>query len=310
MSPLSTIKHALNKANRKEHISTWGKENPDKTFYLIRRTGGGTAGLCSHLNVVLGHIRYAEAKGYIPVVDMQNYKTPYLSDELQGKENAWEYFFKQPANYGLDTVYKSKNVVYSNDGLAEEYIDGSMGFYHNEGNELSKWREIFKKWIRFSDEFKAYDNRIDKSIMLDKRVLGVISRGSDYVNLKPKGHGIQPTIPMLVEKVKEVVVEKKIDRVFLATEDETIFEAFEREFKDILISIQSHHISSDKDNANTAVQELYEDMKLAGMEYLENIYILSKCNCLIASPCNGSASAVIMSDGYEWDYYWDLGVYK
>ena len=47
-------------------------------------------------------------------------------------------------------------------------------------------------------------------------------RGTDYVALKPKGHYIQPTVEMLLSKVKEYIQEFQIDNIFLITEDKEI----------------------------------------------------------------------------------------
>jgi hypothetical protein len=48
-------------------------------YYIIRRTPLG-AGLYSNFHYVLTHIIYALKNKYIPVVDMQNYKTYFNED--------------------------------------------------------------------------------------------------------------------------------------------------------------------------------------------------------------------------------------
>lgn len=80
------------------------KGNPDyPTYYFIRRQNIDV-GLFSNFIVFAGHIRYALSKHYIPVIDCQNYTNNYLDPKLLGKENSWEYYFKQPFGIGVDTV--------------------------------------------------------------------------------------------------------------------------------------------------------------------------------------------------------------
>jgi hypothetical protein len=46
-----------------------------------------------------------------------------------------------------------------------------------------------------------------------------------------------------------------------------------------------------------------------GLEYLTTIYMLSKCNALIAGQCGGTTGAVLLSKNHEFSYLWDLGYY-
>ncbi|MCM1182298.1 MAG: hypothetical protein NC337_02865 [Roseburia sp.] len=94
----------------KEHKRVYGFRNRDKVFYVICPSAS-TQGLFSIHNYVLWKIRYAIDKGYIPVVDYQNYANMYLEPELVGKVNAWEYYFNQPTQYGLEDVRHSRHVI-------------------------------------------------------------------------------------------------------------------------------------------------------------------------------------------------------
>ena len=48
---------------------------------------------------------------------------------------------------------------------------------------------------------------------------------------------------------------------------------------------------------------------LGGRAYLINILLLAKCNCLVAGSVGGTYGAILLSDGYEYEYVFDLGVY-
>ena len=56
--------------NNSNNILSMGKMNPDKIFYIIKRTPG--TGLFSNVLFVLNHLIKAKKLGYIPFVDMQN----------------------------------------------------------------------------------------------------------------------------------------------------------------------------------------------------------------------------------------------
>ena len=95
------------KAKRKEKHTSYGNENPDKTFYItgvVDQRGG----LFWMMLFNLHRIAYALEKGWVPVVDWQNQPNQYLENADLHKENAWEYYFEQPCNYHLISIKHSK----------------------------------------------------------------------------------------------------------------------------------------------------------------------------------------------------------
>ncbi len=89
---------------------SYGKENQDKTFFVIRRASC-KVGLFSHVMTNMGLLDDAVRKGYIPVIDMQNTDNTYLEPGQVGNVNAWEFYFRQPAGYGLEDIAHSKNIT-------------------------------------------------------------------------------------------------------------------------------------------------------------------------------------------------------
>ena len=57
-----------------------GVKHSDKTFFIVRY-GLEKVGLFTAYVVYAGYIRYAINKGYIPVIDMQNYPNIYLESD-------------------------------------------------------------------------------------------------------------------------------------------------------------------------------------------------------------------------------------
>ena len=55
---------------------------------------------------VLGHIIYAEQNGFEQIVDMHHYPTLYNEKQkIDGKRNAWEYYFEQPSDLSVIDGY-------------------------------------------------------------------------------------------------------------------------------------------------------------------------------------------------------------
>lgn len=164
------------------------------TYYIIRRKEPD-CGILSNFMVFAGHIRYALSKGWLPVVDMQNYPNAYLPPEKLGKENSWEYYFEQPLRIGLDQAYNAENIILSNGGANLPRPDTSgMAFLENRDNILTEWRMLLKLGLlklkpALMQEIIAVRQKL---FAPNDRVLGVHLRGTDYVAKRPHGHSIPP----------------------------------------------------------------------------------------------------------------------
>lgn len=169
------------------------------TYYIIRRADSG-CGLFSNYNVFAGHIRHALSKGWLPVIDMQNYPNAYLAPELLCKENSWEYYFEQPFGLNLNQAYEGENVVLSyGDWVAPTpAIPDDLNFYYNKNNVLTEWRTIIKLGLmKIKPQLQQeIDATFEKLFAPDDRILGVLLRGTDYLANKPFLHAIPPPLSL------------------------------------------------------------------------------------------------------------------
>lgn len=62
--------------------------------------------------IIFEKLAYCEERNYAPVIDMQHTRNTYLNKIEVGFVNSWEYYFKQPAGYGLKSISKCKNVIF------------------------------------------------------------------------------------------------------------------------------------------------------------------------------------------------------
>lgn len=303
------------KHKSKEKKLSYGIENPDKVFYVIgqkERTGG----LWWIVNKVVMHLAYADDNGYIPVVDFKNFWTQYHTDGELGNVNVWEKFFCQPMGYNLESIAKSKNIIISDKKPAPslDYLMGNTDFYDNP-DRLAYFQKIFKKYIRFCEDSKSYlEDKKTKIIPKGSKVLGVLCRGTDYLLKRPKDHPIQPNPQEVIEHAEQVMREYKCDFVFIATEDADILDMFKERFGDYLLYVDQNRIRQEEmANANLVVDvtsKSQKDKYIMGLDYLLSTYILSSCSCFIGGRTGGTKGVLLMQEGFEYCYIYNLGFYE
>lgn len=293
-----------------EHEVKQGRENPDKIFYVIRRRDL-YCGLFSLFITNLKRIDDAVKQGYIPVVDMQNDFNIYLSEDKVGRENAWEYYFKQPMGYSMKDIERSRRVIIGSGAVPPMFPYLDIRFLSGETGELEYWRECARKYISLSDEAgRLVDQEYNKLFTVGDKVLGVKCRGTDYTNGKPKNHPIQPTPEQAVSKAEEIFASKGCTKVFLATEDAMFYEVFKEKFGDRLIANKTDYM---KYQGGSTGKEEYEQENggyRAGMEYLITTMLLARCDCLCAGCVSATVGALLLTEGYEYTYLFDLGIYE
>ena len=210
----------------------------------------------------------------------------------------------------LEDALSSKNFI---NGKFSRYSkpNSSIGFYYNYGGELDYWRNLCKKYIKFSRHIKERLDR-EKIKFINKRVLGVSLRGTDYTAYKPINHSIQPDVEEVIKKVCNVLKTEKFDAIYLSTEDKNILARFKEVFDKILILPEQNYIDYDK-NSKKVISEYSlnrnKDKFLQGLEYLSSKLLLCECNGLITSMSGGAICAMLFSEKFEYLYVFDLGYY-
>ncbi len=295
----------------KEHMERHGRQNPDKTFFIVRRTNT-YSGLLSLMMTHLMRIDEAVKRGCIPVVDMQNNFNVYLPEDKIGRENAWEYYFEQPMHYGLRDIRRSRNILYGSGEVPEAFPYNDVKFASGESGELRYWRELAHKYIRLNDKTEKYVQELEKQLFTPgDRIVGVKCRGTDYLRAKPEGHPRQPSVEQIIQKTEEVMWEKNCNRIFLATEDAKMYDAFVEHFKDAVVTNKQEYVHYEKGPIGQVVyREDTKEKYMEGLEYLSQIIILSRCDCFVAGLTSGTIGAMLLTNGYEYSYIFDLGLYS
>lgn len=290
---------------------SFGNLNEDRTFYVIR-CAKSDLGFFGMYNSVVYHIAIALQKGAEPVIDWCHYPNDYiLEDNAVGKVNAWEDYFQQATDISLDEVYLSKNVIMSSGVTApglDEIYDWKL---------LEKSQKLVKKYVRLKPEvYELCENEYHRLQMDRNRILGVKCRGTDFISTKPTGHSICPSVEQIIETIEEKRKEwGDFNFIFLATEDELIFRQLKEYYGEKIIFNETERIQSTN---GKWLNELF-DSELVGknckkarmLEYLISVYLLSKCDSLIAPIVGATLGALRMRENpYTNLYLFQLGNYE
>ncbi|MBQ7153963.1 MAG: hypothetical protein IJR85_00185 [Synergistaceae bacterium] len=289
-------------------FNPFSKIHQDKIPYIIRREAGNV-GLFSYFITILGGIAYAEQNGYIPVVDMKHYPNAYLYESEYGLVNSWEYFFEQPDGLSLEEALSCRKYILGKDTALFLRPAQTAKFFLNQDGKLDYWRKICRKYIRFTPPVLEHLQRLLRKTQ-GKKILGVLVRGTDYTSLKPKHHPVQPTAEQAVAKTQEVLEGGDFEAVYLATEDKRILAKFQEAFGEKLILPESRCFDYDYDSPEYLCKYMNNDKYSLGLDYLVSMLFLSKCKGFITSLTSGSTGVMCLSEGFDYLYVFDLGVYE
>ena len=284
--PLNIIKKKIIKyksfyTNNDFEIKNFGELNKNKIFYVIKRTPG--TGLFSNVTFVLNHLAIANKFNYIPIVDMENYITIYNEkDPIRKNYNSWEYYFDQLSDHNLNEVYKSNKVIITRDKF--------FNFFKYNLDKDNELKNLFKNKIIINKYIKKISEHIIKK-EFNERILGVHFRGTSYK--RSAGHPFPATKKQMIYNVNKIMEEKKINKIFLATEEKEYLELFLNKFKNKIFYIKSSYVSN-KNDAFKVYPRINHRYKL-GRDILIETLLLSKCDYFIYINSNVSSAAIALN---------------
>ncbi len=301
------INHAYTNYKWRERSVSYGEKNKGIKIYIARRANS-KAGLFSLVLTALGQVVYAVNRGYVPVVDLSNYAEGYLGCKIN-TSNIWEYYFEQPCGIELAEALSSARVILGN-GMIDDRLDYPQGSIAYNEDELAAWKVAAHKYLIVKKEIQEAADKLYQNLLSGKKVLGVLARGTDYLNVRPSEHPIQPTVEQLMAKIDEAFDVMNYDGIYLATEDSEIYRQFEEKYKEKLISLNvKRYATQGNENINDIRKIDTVDGYTLGRDYLVTILLLARCNGLIAGNTSGTLGALLLNKTYEYQYIFDLGLY-
>lgn len=247
--------------------------------------------VCFQTNCI-SHMVYEFATGNLPV--------------MKDKFHIWTDFFQQP--FGEMPTDQTASVK-----------DGMLSIRFALINPISQraWWKATQSFVRLNESAKRYiDEECSAILHNSERVIGVVCRGTDYLILKPHRHPVQPAVDEVIRLCRKWLKNYGYDKIYLATEDEKIYQKFESAFPgQILTNKRSYYDGVMKENGFADITQVHFDREnddfLKGLEYLSSLYILSKCSVIVGGDCGASQMATFLSNGkYERMHIFDKGLYK
>lgn len=238
---------------------------------------------------------------------------PYINVKDKNGNNLWELFFEQPYLADIENDYL--NVARKDCGVMSAPIYFPA---FPDGNSVDKYGPLFSYFVRLIPSVQDYFDLEYEKIIKGRRMLGVLCRGTDYIVMKPKNHPVQPSVKEVIELAAKKMDELKCEGIYLATEEQTIYEMFldafpekvfinQRQWFDGYYDLQKNHPFSFIDAVNF---DRIDDNYRKGLEYLSSMNLLSKCTALIGGTCGGGRFALYMNNGkYEYSHLFNKGVY-
>lgn len=294
-----------------ERIKVKGGLHPGEAFYVIRRLNDW--GIMTVLYTYLRYIDFAVRRGWTPVVDMENIHSLYSNEG--GACNAWDRFFEQPCGYGLDDIAGAETTIISSHNIV--LANGYNSHHEDVTNpvKLAYWRSRAREYIRFSPECQRFIDVMRGSVFAEVKpdeVLGVYCRGTDYLNLKPKNHNVQPDPDMVIAQTEKALSETGLRCAYLVTEDADICDRFTEHFGHGggLLAPPVKRYRSDGRFIWQQDEMLQRDRVLNGYEYLASMVLLSECGGFVGGVTGGTAAMMLLRDeDFPYQHFFDLGRY-
>lgn len=203
----------------------------------------------------------------------------YYDSEKQG--NAWEYYFENPNKWSA-----GQNVANVPDLVLKDNLNfrDSMNYY-------------ISKFITLKKDVAEQITANEKGF---KDILGLHLRRTDKHEAFIKHGEPISSIPVELEKINEVVektlTKKKLNKIYLATDDNESFNFFKSKYGKDIISINAF-----RSTGNESIHHSHKNVSgyKKGLDAVLDSWFLSKCSFLIRSSSNLSSTALFLNNSLK-----------
>lgn len=270
-----------------------------RRYYIIRRKIPWAGFYANYLHVA-GHIVYALKKGYIPVVDMENYPTLYNEDSFfKNTKNAWEYYFNQPGGVSVADAMNSGNYILSDYSTMREnipYKDGK-GYFYIEWNKAQPILDVIKKYMQPNEDILNQARDFFDTNCRKKRILGVHYRGTDK-KVTVKNHFRSASLQNYLKCIGKCMEQYNPDIILLCTDDKEAISVFSENYPNKIIFSNAFRAEvGDKEgiHINKRVKREHHNY-LLGKEVIIDVTLLSWCNYFVFSHSNVATAVMLLND--------------
>lgn len=259
-----------------------GKKGEERILYHIF-VPASYAGFFANYGKVLAYLYFADQYNLTPVIEFSKQNMYAESHPVNGSENPFEYYFRQPCGISLKEMKSYGTILESrreNSWLANELDDRSINYVRSD-QFIQEMGRIVQKYIRLNPSVEEQIFADKKELLNGKKTLGVHVRGTDFKQ-NYNGHPVCVKVQEYLEQAIELVEHNKYEQIFLATDDYSAVRLFTDTFGDRL-KVYSDVIRSD---GNITVMKSESEREnhhyLLGMEVLRDMMTLADCDGLLA----------------------------
>lgn len=289
-----------------------GADYPGHTIYLADETGNGL-GFFAELGMTLIKLYFADERGFTPYVYWGDRCVYYEAQGIRGETNAFLYYFNPVSE--IETVEHASYVVcqkaWQCNQVKKKYEAVS---YDVSQDYIDAMARMLKKYICYNSETRAYLEEQFSNLLGNKKTLAVHYRGTDF-NKGYNNHPVPVQIEQEIDKVKELLVKNKYEQIFLATDEETVVERFNREFgTKVKVYLDTYRDSGSGESIAFSNSERELHHYKLGLEILRDQYTLTHCAGIVCGYSNITFIARVMRKAWfqeEWEDFCliDNGLY-
>lgn len=279
-------------------IKNYGELNANKIIFVINYPTM-ESGIVEIAKYTFAYYLIAKERGWVPIINLNTFPNQYLKNE---NENVWNYYFEDLSEITMEEAYKSKNVIYADENEISLWYFENIYCREkfNMVNEICLKGGVNNKsiygLIKLNKEtLEKADLKMPCEIKnKNKRILGVVARGTDLKKENRKKAGILTKNADIEKILKRSEFLKEIydcEYIFVATEDEIYLEQFKSKFNDKLLFINQKRFNIDNDDDYKRLAQYMNektDSKSLGYDYLTAVACLAKCDLLISSANCGA----------------------
>lgn len=309
---------ALDKEDNLVSLESYGEKTGYAPVYFIDMEESHSGFFAEH-NRLLAMLYFADKYHLKPVVRFHRGYCYAEEHPVNGTDNPFEYYFKQPGGISLTELSEYGCVLKSrkeNSNLAIALNEDSNGYSRSEAY-LDEMGRITGKYIRLNETVKRklqadmeklgingeFEAKQDDGTGAQTAgcILAVHVRGTDFKQ-HYNGHPVQVTIEEYLQAAVKLFERGQYTGVFLATDDTDAIAAFQKEFGDKLVFYRDVIRSSGKDTVMHSTVQRENHHYLLGFEVLRDMYTLASCEGLVAGLSQVSYAARIQKKSTGKEY--------